>query len=111
MVVPHLVLPVPAVADVVAHQVGADTEEGVALKSICAAKCLRVLESRDNESEAVVLGAPAVCLVSQGDEVGPGDDEPLGPHRAGLGVTGDVGLEHKLGYYLLLSQPFPFPLD
>ena len=88
-----LVLPVAAVTDAVTDQVRADADVGVALESLGTAEVLRVLESRDDEAEAVVLSAPAVGLVSQSHKVGPGDDEPVAAHGAGLGVTGDVGLQ------------------
>ena len=88
-----LVLPVAAVTDAVTDQVRADADVGVALESLGTAEVLRVLESRDDEAEAVVLSAPAVGLVSQCHKVGPGDDEPVAAHGAGLGVTGDVGLQ------------------
>ena len=87
-----LVLPVSTVTDAVTDQVRTDTDVRVALKAASTAECLGVLESCDDEAEAVVGGAPAVRVVAQGDVVGPGDDEPVAAHRAGLGVTGDVGL-------------------
>ena len=96
-----LVLPVAAVADAVTDQVRADADVSVALESLGAAEALGVLESRDDEAEAVVLGAPAVGLISQCHKVGPGDDEPVAAHRAGLGVTGDVSLKAiSLSLYL-----------
>ena len=65
----------------------------IALKAIATTKGLCILESRDDEVESVVGGPPAVCVVSQGHEVGPGDDEAIAAHRAGLGVTQDVSLQ------------------
>ena len=91
-VVRHLVLPVAAVTDAVTDQVRADADVGVALEAADTAEALGVLESRNDEAEAVAGGSPAVGVVAQGDVVGPGDDEPVAAHRAGLGVTGDVGL-------------------
>ena len=88
-----LVLPVAAVADAVTDQVRADADVSVALESLGAAEVLGVLESRDDETEAVVLSAPAVGLISQCHKVGPRDDEPVAAHRAWLGVTGDVSLK------------------
>ena len=88
-----LVFPVAAVTDAVTDQVRADADVSVALESLGAAEVLGVLESRDDEAEAVVLGAPAVGLISQRHKVGPRDDEPIAAHRAWLGVTGDVSLK------------------
>ena len=81
-----------AVTDAVTDQVRADADVGVALEAADTAEALGVLESRNDEAEAVAGGAPAVGVVAEGDVVGPGDDEPVAAHRAGLGVTGDVGL-------------------
>ena len=88
-----LVLPVAAVADAVTDQVRADADVSVALEAAGTAEGPGVLESRDDETEPVAGGAPAVGVVAQGDVVGPRDDEPVAAHRAGLGVTGDVGLQ------------------
>ena len=93
IVVCCLVFAVCAVAYAVAHEVGTYAEHRIALEGFCAAKGLRVLESRDNKSEPIVLGAPAVRLVAQGYKVGPRDDEPLGADGAWLGVAGDVRLK------------------
>ena len=82
-----------AVTNAVTDQVGADTDVGVALKAASTAEGLGVLESCDDEAEPVVGGAPAVRVVAEGDVVGPGDDEPIAAHRAGLGVTRDVSLQ------------------
>ena len=81
-----------AVTDAVTDQVGTDTDVRVALKASSTAKGPGVLESGDDEGEAVAGGAPAVCVVAESDVVGAGDDEPIAAHRAGLGVTGDVSL-------------------
>ena len=81
------------VTDAVTDQVGTDTDVRVALKASSTAECLGVLESRDDEAEAVAGGAPAVRVVAEGDVVGPGDDEPIAAHRVWLGVTGDVSLQ------------------
>ena len=88
-----LILAMAAVTDAVTDQVRTDTDVGVALESLSTAECLRVLESCDDEAEPVVGGAPAVRVVAEGDVVGPGDDEPIAAHRAGLGVTRDVSLQ------------------
>ena len=82
-----------AVADAVTDQVRADADVSVALKAAGTAEGPGVLESRDDETEAVAGGAPAVRVVAEGDVVGPGDDEPIAAHRAWLGVTGDVSLQ------------------
>ena len=82
-----------AVTDAVTDQVGTDTDVRVALKAASTAEGLGVLESCDDEGEAVVLSTPAVCLISERHEVGPRDDEPIAAHRAGLRVTGDVSLQ------------------
>ena len=96
-----LILAVAAVTDAVTDQVRADTDVRVALKAACTAEGLGVLESCDDESEPVIGGAPAVRVVAEGDVVGPGDDEPVAAHGAGLGVTGDVGLQDiSLSRYL-----------
>ena len=90
-----------AVTDAVTDQVRADADVGVALEAADTAEALGVLESRNDEAEAVVLSAPAVGLVSESHKVGPGDDEPVAAHGAGLGVTGDVGLQDiSLSRYL-----------
>ena len=81
-----------AVTDAVTDQVGADADVSVALKAASTAEGLGVLESCDDEGEPIVGGAPAVRVVAEGHVVGPGDDEPVAAHRAGLGVTGDVSL-------------------
>ena len=70
--------------DIVTDQVRTDADEGITLKSICTTECLRILESRYNKSEPIVLGTPTVCLVPQGHKVGPCNDEPIGTDRAGL---------------------------
>ena len=87
-----LVLPVAAVTDAVTDQLGVDTDVRVALESLSTAECLRVLESCDDEGEAVVLSSPAVRLISERHKVGPGDDEPIAAHRAGLRVARYVSL-------------------
>ena len=81
-----------AVADVVAHQVAADADVGIALEARAAAECLGVLESSYDQGEAVLFSAPAVGLVAQCDEVGPSDDEAVGADTAALRVAGYVGL-------------------
>ena len=90
-----------AVTDAVTDQVGTDTDVRVALKAASTAEGLGVLESCDDEGEPIVGGAPAVRVVAEGHMVGPGDDEPVAAHRAGLGVTGDVSLKAiSLSLYL-----------
>ena len=84
-----------AVADVVAHQVAADADVGIALEARAAAECLGVLESSDDQGEAVAGGSPAVGVVAQRYEVGPSDYEPVGPHRAWLRLAGDVSLGNE----------------
>ena len=74
------------------YQVFADADVGVTCERVSAAKVLCVLESRDDEVESVVDGPPAVGVVSQGHEVGPGDDEPVTAHAQRLRVTRNVGL-------------------
>ena len=49
-----LILPVATVTDTVTDQVRTDTDVGVALKAASTTQGLSVLESRDNEGEAVV---------------------------------------------------------
>ena len=89
-----LVLAVAAVTDAVTDQLRVDTDVRVALETVLGtAGCLGVLESGDDEGEAVVLRPPAVRLISQRHEVSPGDDEAIAAHRAGLGVTRDVSLQ------------------
>ena len=78
------------------YQVLADADVGVTSERISAAKCLWVLESRDDEVESVVGGPPAVGVVPQRHEVGPGDDEPVTAHAQRLRVTRDVSLERYL---------------
>ena len=85
-----------AVTDPVADQVGTDADVGVALKAAGTAESLSILESRDDESEAIVGGSPAVSMVAEGDVVGPGDDEPVAAHGVWLGVTRDVSLQTRL---------------
>ena len=87
------------VTDAVTDQVRADTDVRVALKAACTAEGLGVLESCDDEAEPVVGGAPAVRVVAEGDVVGPGDDEPVAAHRAGLGITRDVSLTIQYSQY------------
>ena len=87
-----LILAMSTVTDPVTHQVRTDTDVRVALKASSTAEGPGVLESCDDEGEAVAGGAPAVCVVAECDVVGAGDDEPIAAHRAGLGVTGDVSL-------------------
>ena len=79
------------------HQVRADADVGVTFERISTAEGLCVLESRDDEVEPVVGGAPAVGVVPQGHEVGPGDDEPVTAHAQRLRVARDVSLERWLG--------------
>ena len=79
-----LVLPMAAVTHTVTDEVRTDADVGVTLKAASTAESLSVLESRDDEREPVVGGAPAVCVVSECHVVGPGDDEPIAAHRAGL---------------------------
>ena len=74
------VLTMPAVVDVVADQVLADADHRVALKARHTAKRLNVLESSYHKRKPIVLGAPAICVVPQGNKVGTGDDEPLRTH-------------------------------
>ena len=88
-----LVLPMAAVTHTVTDEVRTDADVGVTLKAASTAESLSVLESRDDEREAVVGGAPAVCVVAECHVVGPGDDEPIAAHRAGLRVAGYVSLE------------------
>ena len=92
-----LVLPVAAVTDAVTDQVRADADVGVALEAADTAEALGVLESRDDEAEAVAGGAPAVCVVAECHVIGPCDDEPIAAHRAGLRVTRYVSLEQGKG--------------
>ena len=68
----------------------------IALKAVATTKGLWVLESRNDEVESVVGGPPAVGVVPQGHEVGPGDDEPVTAHAQRLRVTRDVSLERYL---------------
>ena len=75
------------------YQVLADADVGVTSERISTAKGLWVLESRDDEVESVVGGPPAVGVIPQGHEVGPGDDEPVTAHAQRLRVTRDVRLE------------------
>ena len=105
-----LILAMATVTDSVANQVWTDTDVRVALKASSTAEGLGVLESCDDEGEPIVGGAPAVRVVAEGHVVGPGDDEPVAAHRAGLGVTGDVGLAiqtvgMKRGGLLTLQAP------
>ena len=65
----------------------------ITLKAIATTQSLRVLESRDDKVESIVGRSPAVGVVPQGDEVGPGDDEPVTAHTQRLGVTRDVSLK------------------
>ena len=108
-IISYFILAVPAVTHIITHlkpysikniqnpflfyQVPADTDMWVALKAIATTKGLSVLESRDDEVESVVCWPPAVSVVSQGHEVGPGDDEPVTAHTQRLRVTRDVGLQ------------------
>ena len=94
-----------AVTDPVTDQVGTDADVRVALKAAGTAESLGVLESRDDQGEAVVGGAPAVRVVAERHVVGPGDDEPVAAHGAGLGVAGDVGLQTRLLMALLSLPP------
>ena len=82
-----------AVTHTVTDEVRTDADVGVTLKAASTAESLSVLESRDDEREAVVGGAPAVCVVAECHVVGPGDDEPIAAHRAGLRVARYVSLE------------------
>ena len=68
------------VTDAVTDQVRTDTDVRVTLKASSTAEGLGVLESCDDEGEAVTGGAPAVCVVAESDVVGPGDDEPIAAH-------------------------------
>jgi len=97
VIIIHLILPMATMTNIVTHQVWADANEGVTLKSICTTKCLRILESRYNKSEPIVFSAPTVSLVPQGHKVGPRDDEPIGSNWAGLGVTGNVSPPSSCG--------------
>ncbi len=53
-------------------------------------------ESRDDETEADIACAPAVCFVLESDEVGPCDDEPVRAHLARRVVARDVRLKQGL---------------
>ena len=68
------------VTHIVTHQVRTDADVGPTLEAGAAAQTLGVLEGRDDEGEAVGVGAPAVSAVSQGHKVGPGDDEAIAAH-------------------------------
>ena len=68
------------VTHIVAHQVRTDADVGATLEPGAATQALGVLEGRDDEGEAVGVGAPAVRVVSQSDKVGPGDDEAVAAH-------------------------------
>ena len=68
------------VTDSITHQVIVDADVGAALVTMSTAQALRVLEGGDDEGEAVGVGAPAVRVVPQRDEVGPGDDESIAAH-------------------------------
>ena len=81
-----------AVVDVVADEVLADAHVVAAAEGVAAAELVRVLESGDDDGEAVVLRAPGVRLVLQGHEVGPGDDEAVGAHGVLQTLAGDVSL-------------------
>ena len=74
-----LVLAVPAVVDVVAHEVlvDADAVEALAALEAVAAAAAALLERRDDELEAVGVGAPGVGDVLERDEVGAGEDEAV----------------------------------
>ena len=41
--------------------------------------------------------SPPIRMISESDEVGPGDDEAVAAHRAGGGLAGDVGLGVRWG--------------
>ena len=81
----------------------------IALKAIATTKGLWVLESRNDEVESVVGGPPAVGVVPQGHEVGPGDDEPVTAHAQRLRVTRDVSLESGAWWlqYMVSNKPHP----
>ncbi len=55
-------------------------------------------ESRDDETEADIACAPAVCFVLESDEVGPCYDEPVGTHLARRVVARDVRLQQDNGW-------------
>lgn len=79
---------------------------GVALESVDTSECSCVFESRDDQCEAVVGGAPAVGVVAQRHEVGPRDDEPVAAHSPRLGVARDVSLK----YFLSRNKNKYFPI-
>ena len=72
---------------------------GVALEIVDTSECSCVFESRDDQCEAVVGGAPAVGVVAQRHEVGPRDDEPVAAHSPRLRVARDVSLKYKNKYF------------
>ena len=91
-----LILPMSTVTNIVTHQVRINADQRVTREPICTAKCLRVLESRNDKGEPVTLCSPTICVISQGDKIRPGDDEPLGTNRGRLGITGDVSLATRI---------------
>ena len=63
-----------------------------------------IFESCYDESKSIIVCSPAVSVVSQGHEVGSGDDEPVTAHTQRLRVTRDVGLQREeLGDINILS--------
>ena len=81
--------------DIVTDQVRTDADEGITLKSICTTECLRILESRYNKSEPIVLGTPTVRVIPQGHKVSSSNDEPIGTNWSCDWVTGDMSLPSK----------------
>ena len=81
--------------DGVAHEVVVDADPVLTLEAVPTAVLLGVLESGDDQLEAVVFRAPAVRVVLQGDEVGARVEEAAVAKRVDRLLTRQVGLRRK----------------
>ena len=91
--------------DGVAHEVVVDADAAVAALervaaagaagAAAAAAALSVAERRDDELEAVGVGAPGVGDVLERDEVGAGEDEPVVAEAVHRLLAAQVGLQRK----------------
>ncbi len=90
-----LVPAVSAVVDGVADEVVVDADAVVALEALPAAILLGVLESGDDQTEAVLRGAPRVGDVLQRDEVRAGEHDAVGAERVHRLLAGEVRLKRE----------------
>lgn len=72
-----------AVTDAVTGEVRRDADVRVALEAVQTVEGTGVLESRDHESEPIILRSPGVGAVPQGHEVGAGYYKTVRTDRIG----------------------------